>query len=153
VVAPQPVDNVLGKISFRAFIARHLRWARIRRHTSYGGYALELLTNPVLPALALVAVDPGPLSLGVLGGTVLLLSLVGYAAEWTLGVTSKPLLYPFLVLGRGVTVAVLWPVALLGSAVVWRGQRLRIGRHTLLRPDPGEPWPNPEELQSEEAPA
>jgi ceramide glucosyltransferase len=153
VVAPQPVDNVLGNVTLRGFFARHLRWARIRRHTSSAGYALELLTNPVLPALALVAVDPGSQSFALLAGTVLLLSIAGYAAEWMLGVSASPLWYPPLVFVRGVVAAVLWPVALLSSGVKWRGHRFRIGRHTLLRPDPREPWPTPDELQSEEAPA
>jgi ceramide glucosyltransferase len=152
-VAPLPVDNVLGNVTVRGFVARHLRWARIRRHASVGGYGAELLTNPLLPAAALVALDPGLVSIGLLTSIIFLLSMVGYASEWMLGVRSNPLWCPILVMVRGLVAALLWPVPLLSSSVVWRGRRFTIGRNTLLSLDPSDPWSPTEELQSKEVPA
>jgi ceramide glucosyltransferase len=137
VVCPRPVDNVLGQLSVRSFAGRHLRWARIRRRIHPLAYAGEILTNPVPPALALLAMTPGYLSVFVAAATVALLSATAFEAERALGVRRRALIYPPLEVLRGLTVAALWPVPFVSSSVAWRGTRYRIGRRTLLEPRAG----------------
>ncbi len=152
-VCPRPIDNVLGYLSLRSFAARHLRWARIRRHIAPAGYTGELLTNPLPPAAALAAVAPGAASAALLVATVVLLAAAAAAAERALGVSRPAVHYPLLVLLRGLAVFLLWPLPFLGSRVRWRGRSFRIGRRTRLLPD--EPWVAGElvELSPEEAAA
>jgi ceramide glucosyltransferase len=134
-VCSRPVDNVLGRLSVRDFAARHLRWARIRRHISPAAYTAEVLTNPLPAAAALVAVAPGTGSLTFLAVTVALLCGAAVAAERRLGIRRPMAHYPFLVGLRSLLVLGLWPVPFVSSTVVWRGHRFRIGARTLLRPD------------------
>jgi ceramide glucosyltransferase len=149
VVAASPVDNRLGKITLRGFADRHLRWARIRRHMAPRGYAVELVTNPLLPALVHVAVAPGRLSLALAALSLAVLSAAGLAAERLLGVRRPLLLYPLHELLRGSFLAVLWPVPYLSATVGWRGNRYRLGRRTLLRPVDGQAWPAADDLAGE----
>lgn len=150
-VCPEPIDNVLGYVSLRSFVSRHLRWARIRRRIAPAGYIGELLTNPLPPAVALLAVAPGPGAAALLGLTVALLAAAAAAGERRLGVRRPLLHYPPLAVLRALLVAVLWPLPFVSSTVHWRGRSFRIGSRTLLLPD--EPWLGDElaELSPEEA--
>jgi hypothetical protein len=56
-------------------------------------------------------------------------------AERRLGIRRPLAHYPPLVLLRSLLVALLWPVPLVSSSVVWRGRRFRIGARTLLVAD------------------
>jgi ceramide glucosyltransferase len=135
VVCARPVDNVLGRLSVRDFAARHLRWARIRRHISPAGYTAEILTNPLAAAAVLAAVAPGTASAALLALTTALLCGAAVAAERRLGVRRPLLHYPALVVLRSLLVGALWPVPFVSSTVQWRGRRFRIGSRTLLEPD------------------
>jgi ceramide glucosyltransferase len=154
VVAGSCVTNVLGRLRVRDFVARHLRWARIRRRMAPTAYLCELLANPVLPAVAQVALDPGTRSLAQLGATLLAMALVALSAERHLGVRRPVILYPALELLRGLLIGAAWIVPFLSSNVAWRGNRFRIGPRTLLIPADEEPelleW---QEAASEEAAA
>jgi ceramide glucosyltransferase len=134
VVCPRPVDNVLGRLSIRGFAGRHLRWARIRRRIHPLAYSGEILTNPVPPALALLVIDPGVLSVSIAAMTVLLLSVAAFESERALGVRRHAFVYPPLEIIRGLTVGALWPVPFLSSSVAWRGIRYRVGPRTQLQP-------------------
>jgi ceramide glucosyltransferase len=134
VVCPRPVDNVLGRLSIRGFAGRHLRWARIRRRIHPLAYTGEILTNPVPPALALLVIDPGVLSVSIAAMTVLLLSVAAFESERALGVRRHAFVYPPLEIIRGLTVGALWPVPFLSSSVAWRGIRYRVGPRTQLQP-------------------
>jgi len=134
VVSGPPVDNVLGALSVRQFVDRHLRWARIRRHMAPWGYAAELLTNPVPAALLLVAVDPGIGSAAVFATVMTVLSGVARSSERRLGVRRSLWRYPIIEIARGLLVTILWPVPFLSRTVTWRGSTFRIGRRTWLEP-------------------
>lgn len=134
VVSSRPVDNVLGHLGVGGFAARHLRWARIRRRIAPAWYAAEVLANPVPPALALLAVDPGPVTAGLAAATLGTLSALARAAERRLAVRRCALAYPPLELVRGVLVGLLWPVPFVSSSVEWRGSRFTLGSRTLLEP-------------------
>ncbi len=134
VVSPDPVDNVLGPVTVGRFVARHLRWARIRRRMSPLGYTSELLAYPLAPALAAAALEPGRLTLTVLAAVALVTAVAAALAEARLGVSRRRPLYLLLEPLRALLLAALWPVPFLGSTVRWRGRTFRIGPRTLLEP-------------------
>jgi ceramide glucosyltransferase len=150
-VASAPVDNVLGRVTLGGFAGRHLRWARIRRHTSLPAYLAEVLTNPVAPAVLGLAAAPGWPAAALLGGTVLLLSVLAAGAERRLGIRRSKLRYPMLELLRGLMLTLLWPVPFVSSTVSWRGHRFRLGQGTLLTPLDGDDWMSGDALTAEEA--
>ncbi len=131
-----PVDNVLGRLDVREFARRHLRWARIRRHISPAGYAAEILLNPVFAGLVgALALRTLP-ALAAAAAALLGMSVLGAWSERSLGLRRGLLAYPALEAARAVTTGVLWPVPFFSRHVSWRGHRFRIGRRTLLIPDP-----------------
>jgi ceramide glucosyltransferase len=134
-VCPNTIDNVLGRVTVRAFASRHLRWARIRRHISLPGYFGELLTNPLVAALSVAAISPGVATIGLMLGVLGVLCATSMATERSLGVRRPLHHYPVLVTLRGLVVALLWPVPLVSSSVCWRGRSYTISRRTLLQPD------------------
>jgi ceramide glucosyltransferase len=152
-VCPRPVDNVLGSMTVREFSGRFLRWARIRRRISLGGYLAEVLANPMVAAALLTATAPGVASGAVALATLSALVLAAIVVERRLGVRRPLAHYPPLVLLRSLLAAVLWLVPFASSSLVWRGRRLRIGYRTLLVPDAD--WSAPElaDLEPEEAAA
>lgn len=143
VVCPEPVDNVLGEVSVRRFVSRHLRWARIRRHISPFGYLSEVLAYPLAPAALAAAVEPGGLTFGALAAVAATTIWVAARSERMLGVGRRRLVYLGLEPLRALLLAALWPVPFLSSTVVWRGRSYRIGPRTLLEPldDDGELTP------------
>ncbi len=136
-VAALPVDNVLGRLSLGSFLARHLRWARIRRRMNVAGYVGELLLNPVFLAVCgALALRDLP-SLGVAGAVVLVKSFVDAAAERAVAVNRPVVVYPALTLAKDLLVGAVWVVPFASSSVTWRGRRFHIGPRTLLsREDP-----------------
>lgn len=126
------IDNVLGRRTLRDFLARHLRWCRIRFHISLAGYAGELMLNPVLWGLVGLAVLRTPLSAGIAAGAWLAMSLLGWVSERALGVRRFPLVYPFLELARSLVTGAVWFVPVFSRTVVWRGDRRRLGARTQL---------------------
>jgi ceramide glucosyltransferase len=133
-LAHTPVDNVLGGLSVRDFLSRHLRWAKIRRHVAPAGYAAEALLNPLLLALA------GAAWLADLRGVVLVLGTIAARAgldawaERVTGVVRPVWHYLPLVALRDLLLAAAWPVPFLNSTVSWRANRLRITRRSRLVP-------------------
>jgi ceramide glucosyltransferase len=136
-VAALPVDNVLGRLSLESFLARHLRWARIRRRMNLAGYFGELMLNPVFLAVCgALALHDGA-STAAAAAVVLLKSGVDAAAERAAGVRRPLPLYPALSLAKDLLVGAAWVVPFASSTVTWRGNRFRIGPRTLLSRDGG----------------
>ncbi len=138
VVSGHLVDNVLGPLSVKAFLARHLRWARIRRRISPLGYLGEALLNPVFVAAVATAASMGR-AWPLLAAAVAVGSVLAAVAERRVGVRRPPWSYPLLVLAKELLVGVAWAVPFLSSSVRWRGNRLRLGPRTLLVAPGGAP--------------
>ncbi len=134
VLAREVVDNVVGTPTVGDFLARHLRWAIIRRRITLPGYLGEFLLAPSVFALAAVVFRPGILSSCALGVTVALQSGLAALVERRLGFRRPFFLYPALVFLKDLLVTLTWPIPLLRSTVRWRGAAFRVGRRTLLRP-------------------
>lgn len=132
VVSGYLIDNVLGRRTVKDFAARHLRWARLRRHLSLPGYLGELLLNPVFIAVAAAAATRVEEAVVLAGAALLGMSAVDAAAERALGIRRPWWHYPFLELLLSLIKGVLWAVPLLSSTAVWRGHTLRIGARTAI---------------------
>jgi ceramide glucosyltransferase len=138
-VASRPVDNVLGHLPLRAFLARHQRWARIRRRMNLAGYVGEMLLNPVfLAATAALAVQSRA-SFALAVAVLAVKSSLDAAAERAAGVRRPLVLYPVLTLVKDLVIGAVWVVPFASSTVAWRGNRFRIGPRTVLSRDGAEP--------------
>jgi ceramide glucosyltransferase len=134
-LSSHPIENTVGSLHVRDFLARHLRWARIRRRMSPLGYASELLLQPVFLAALGFAIMRDLASAGLFAAAVAVSSLIALFAERTAGVRRRALAYPALVVGRDLLVGVAWVVPFLTRRVSWRGNRFVLGPRTLLIPD------------------
>jgi hypothetical protein len=135
------------------FASRFLRWARIRRRISLGGYLAELLANPLPTAACLVALEPSWTTSVMALGALAIVSLCGFIVERRLDIRRPLLAYPVLTMIRSMVVAVLWPVPFFSSTVAWRGRTYRIGHRTLLDSHGSLAVPEIDELAPEEAAA
>jgi ceramide glucosyltransferase len=121
------IDNVLGRRTFKEFAGRHLRWARLRRRVSLGGYLGEFLLNPVFVALgALAAVRTADAAL-VAGLTLAGMSIMNASTERVLGLRRPAWAHPVLELALSLVRGVLWFVPFFSTTVVWRGNVLALG--------------------------
>jgi len=136
-LAHAPVENVLGPLSVRDFLARHLRWARIRRHVAPAGYAAEALLNPLLLALLGAAWLADLSGLVLVFGTIAAKACLDAWVERTTGAARRGWHYLPLGVVKDLLLAAAWPVPFLGSTVSWRGNRLRITRRSRLVPADG----------------
>jgi len=120
-----------------AFAARYARWSVMQRQCSgLLPYLGLLLLNPVLLALLALAVAPSRSALVglalVFGVRALADSVVG---RWARGRALSPLslaLIPFKELLTGAA----WVHGLCTNTIVWRSNRLRVGRGSVLSPAP-----------------
>lgn len=126
------IDNVLGTLSLRSAVSRHLRWARIRRRMSPAGYAGELLLQPVFLAGIAAVADPGLATALLLAATVAARAAVDAVAERAVGVRRPLAVYPLLSTARDLVVGAVWAVPFVSSTVAWRGRTFAIGPRTLL---------------------
>jgi len=133
VVARRVIENRLGDLSVGDAVARHLRWARIRRAMNPAAYASEILLCPVALAAAGSLALGTPTSVALLAVAASLKLALDVAATTSLGGRIDAWL-PLVSLARDVGGAALWPIAWFGRTVTWRGNTLRIGARTLLDP-------------------
>ena len=133
-VAPVCIDNVLGPVTVRAFLTRHLRWARIRRRMNPAAYTGELLLNPVFVALVGMLALRNWESSALFGVALVAKSTLDAMTERAIGVVRPLYRYPALTLAKDLLVGVVWLVPFFSTVVVWRGNRLRVGPRTLLVP-------------------
>jgi len=124
---PQP----LGFRSARQVWARQIRWARLRRATFPGFFALEIVSGLLAPLLALIPVatafdfDFVPLAAAY--------AALWFAAEaWLAAVVGWPFSWraPFMCLLRELLLPALWVQAWFGNSLSWRGNELTLARQT-----------------------
>ncbi len=131
-VSGHVIDNVLGTLSLRSAVGRHLRWARIRRRMNPAGYAGELLLQPVFIAAVAAVARPGWATGLLLAAAVAVRALVDVVAERAAGVRRSLAVYPLLSAARDLVVGAVWAVPFVSSTVAWRGRTFAIGARTLL---------------------
>jgi ceramide glucosyltransferase len=134
VLAGRPVENVLGPLSVQAFLARHLRWAKIRRRMNPVGYAGEFLLNPVFIAACGALATRTRVSLALVLAALLIKSTLDAAAESVAGIARPLPAYPLLTLAKDLLTGLAWTVPFVSTRLTWRGNRFYIGSRTLLSP-------------------
>ncbi len=133
-VAGRPVENVIGPLSVRAFLSRHVRWATIRRRMNPAGYAAEVLLNPVFIAACGALALHSRSSLACLAAVLALKAAIDAASERAAGVRRRLVAYPALALAKDLMIGAAWIAPFFNSSVVWRGTRFHVGPRTVLVP-------------------
>lgn len=127
------IDNVLGYRSMKDYMARQLRWARLRRSMKWLGYGAELLLNPTFIALVgAICLRTMPAAMLFAGSLVWMGALEAWM-ERLVGVKRSVLLYPFLELMLSTCRGLLWPLGFISSRVNWRGNILKVGPRSQLQ--------------------
>jgi ceramide glucosyltransferase len=119
----------------RDFWARHLRWCQMRRRIALGPYLAEPLLNPI-PFFGLALLTGAP------SATLAGMAVFGITAKVASDLAQLHALdgrRPNLVDGiaipmKDTLVSVIWAVGLIRRTVVWRRNRFRIGRGSVLEP-------------------
>jgi ceramide glucosyltransferase len=118
----KPFEQPLGQRSLSRVWQRQLRWARLRRDTFGGLFAVEILSGGVLPLGAAAALAfAGDLAWTTVGGLVfvwygaeiLLTRLLGWPLSWRA---------PVLLLLRDLLLPGLWLQAWVGHTINWQGK-------------------------------
>jgi ceramide glucosyltransferase len=126
------IDNVLGYRSMKDYMARQLRWARLRRSMKWLGYGGELLLNPTFIALVgALCLRTMPAAM-IFAGSLVWMGALEAWMERLVGVKRNVLLYPFLELMLSTCRGILWPLGFTSSQVNWRGNILKVGPRSKL---------------------
>jgi ceramide glucosyltransferase len=134
-LADTVVDCVLGRIPFRDFFARQVRWARTMRSCRPAGYLGSIARHGVfLSLLFVLAQGPTPLGLSLLAATIALRHAVAMTVSVKVLRVADPARGLWLLpLADALSIA-LWVLAFTGNTVTWRGLRYRMGRGGILTP-------------------
>jgi ceramide glucosyltransferase len=129
------VHNVNGDWTLGRFFARHQRWAQLRRWVEPAAFAVELFSFAglwllVAGGLGLAAGRPDLAATALAGFTVLAASDALVTARIVGRAELDFLLRPL----REICLLGAWLCACFKREVVWRGNRMRIGPGTVLRP-------------------
>lgn len=135
-LSPLPLAVTHGERSVGDFLARHLRWAQMRRSLSPIFFA-EPLLNPVPWLLCLLALSlsfhaPGLAAVALLGCGV----KVGADALLALRLRGEalPLRALLAIPVKDLLIAGVWSAGAFKTTICWRGTRLRVGPGSVLSP-------------------
>jgi len=123
----QPFEQPLGERSLYDVVQRQFRWARLRRVTFLPFFAPEILSGPLLPAIAAAFAAPA-LGLAAWQGVGLVL-LPWYVAEMALAYGVGWYLswrMPLALLLRDLIFPCVWAYAFVAGEVSWRGNSMKI---------------------------
>ncbi|MBI5513757.1 MAG: glycosyltransferase [Deltaproteobacteria bacterium] len=128
VLAPVIIENVLGRMTLKAFADRHLRWSMMRFRLRPFAFLLEPLTCP-LAVLPFAWALWGPWALAWAVSTLFLRDVVASVSLRGARELHRPMVYGWL---RDAVVLVVWALAFFRKHISWRGHRVRMGAGTLL---------------------
>ena len=115
------IEHHIGSNDFRADWKHRLRWCRSTRRSRPSGYAGELFTMPVPPALALVLWNPA--WWGLAAASVALRGLSAWAcAGWVLHDRLTAVRW-FLLPLQDLLAFAAWVGGFMGRTILWRGRR------------------------------
>ncbi|MDQ6706237.1 MAG: glycosyltransferase, partial [Acidobacteriota bacterium] len=118
------IEHRIGSQAFRANMNHRLRWARSTRRSRPAGYAGEIFTRPLVPALMLAVLFPRWWPLAAIA---ILLRLAG-AAVLAGPVLKLPIDTEFwlLIPIEDLVSFLCWLAGFFGRTILWRGRRLAI---------------------------
>jgi ceramide glucosyltransferase len=128
VIAPTVLENVVGKLSVKAFFDRQLRWSMLRYRLRPAAFLLEPMTSP----LAML-----PFALALMGHAAFAwlatLLFVRDVVPWVLFKGFRGAAAPFaLSLVRELMAFAIWVATPFKRHASWRGHRVRVGAGTML---------------------
>lgn len=129
--APVYVNNINQNWPWDRFINRHTRWAKIRRNMHLHHYLLESLFNPVTISAILMLLMLNQAGIFIFTVTSLLKISHDFYVS---GLMQRRLkwYYFLLVPLKDIAVSIFWIIPFFSRHVVWRDNRFRIKKETLL---------------------
>jgi ceramide glucosyltransferase len=125
-LSPYIVDNIMAEPSFTALFRHELRWARTIRMIAPAGFAASVVTQPVVLALAALALGvPWPAGLAMLGLALVCRLAMVHMIDHALRLSVTPL---WLVLPRDLLSFAVFAVSFFTRRVAWRDRTFRVGR-------------------------
>jgi ceramide glucosyltransferase len=108
-----------------------MRWARLRRRTFPGYFALEILSGLLAPLAALSLAAAG-LELEVAPLVVAYVAVWLAAEAWLAATAGWPVSWrtPLMCLLRELLLPALWVQAWFGNSLSWRGNNMTVARDT-----------------------
>jgi ceramide glucosyltransferase len=132
VLSGHHIMNVNEYWGIRKFINRHTRWGKLRWKIGGASYLSELLSNAVFMSfLPILLWEPSRLTLGFAAGVSSIKILGDIYIGSRLKTNMNPLFY-LLSPAKDLLIGLIWFVPLLSNSVVWRGNRYKIGRDSML---------------------
>lgn len=130
VLSPHIVDNILAEPSLAALFGHELRWARTIRAIAPAGFLGSVITQPMVPALAAVALGMQPFAApAMLGAALVCRAAMVRMVDRALGLRPTPL---WLVPGRDLLSFAVFVASFFTRKVAWRDRTFRIGRNGRL---------------------
>ena len=133
VLSCHPINTVNKHLTFTRFLARHMRWAQLRRWCALGPFCSEplLYTTPWLSAPLLVQESLTPSGWVYAAALLVRIGSDGMLARSVTG--SWPSFGALMLIPVKDTVLLgVWVIAFCRRNVLWRGHQLRIGPGTRL---------------------
>lgn len=136
-----PVEQVIGRHTFKDFWKRHLRWGRIRKAHAPLAFCFEPLSNSMvictlgahcLSQLTSVSMLTAWLLSMTLWGVLDAMQFASLVKTNTKENSFKYILFPLVWILRELLATPLWIAILSGNGVDWRGNRLNLARGGLL---------------------
>ncbi|MDA8086349.1 MAG: glycosyltransferase [Nitrospiraceae bacterium] len=136
VLSPYRIQNVNHYWSLKRFLNRHTRWGKLRWKIGGAKYLSELAANAVfISAIPLLILGPSGGALALALSTSLIKTAGDLYIGRKTGTGLSPLSY-LLVPVKDILIGIVWFVPVFSSRVVWRGNRYRIGKDSMLSPYP-----------------
>lgn len=128
------VENFNNTTSFRGFLSRHARWLKMRAVIHRGAFIMDMVLNvPFLGALGTALCGASTVATSAFFAACAV-KLAG-DASLVRTLRSKPVKTRYLLSLpiKDILMGMVWLHASVSRTVVWRGTKLRFGRHSILK--------------------
>jgi ceramide glucosyltransferase len=137
------VTNFSQNTTIKEFFLRSERWAKLRFHLKTPLYILEIFLNPIMLALIFSLFLGKNLGLMVFSGTLLLKICLEIISFLVLDKEDRRkfrviAMLPYCILLKDILLFIIYFTPFFSRTVNWRGGKIKIGRNTLINPQPGE---------------
>lgn len=137
------VTNFSQTTTIKEFFLRIERWAKLRFHLKTHLYILEIFLNPIMLALVFSLFLGKNLGLMVFSGTLLLKIFLEIISFLVINKEDRRkfrviAMLPYCILLKDILLFIIYFRPFFSRTVNWRGGKIKIGRKTLIHPQPGE---------------
>jgi ceramide glucosyltransferase len=137
------VTNISQTTTIKEFFSRIQRWAKLRFHLKTHLYILEIFLNPIMLALIFSLFLGKNLGLMVFSGSLLLKIFLEIISFLVLNKEDRRkfrviAMLPYCILLKDILLFIIYFTPFFSRTVDWRGGKIKIGKNTLIHPQPGE---------------